>query len=289
MNPHPWAVASLLGGSNRRLPFLLGLGAVSMRPSLKETIMRATCTCGRKLEISREQSGQVIACPGCGKKIRIRVPKASPLPRAKLVDEYDAVVLDDPPSAQPAVPATSAASTPLQELASAGNRNTTAKPSLRRQPSTSPPTATPVPNRPQIGNVMAHVQQIANRAGIHCEQLGTNLGIRYELGGGRGQNVRVLEWSKTTEGLQTILIVSPCLQVPRGFNWSAGLGKSLLEVNAGLTFEAFCLMELQGQSWLCVKAAQILETMQPEEFRNTCESVAMTADKFEQQIGLDNF
>jgi succinyl-CoA synthetase alpha subunit len=63
----------------------------------------------------------------------------------------------------------------------------------------------------------------------------------------------------------------------------------LLKANAKLDFGHFCTMSLGGDEMICVRATQILETMEVEEFQQNCLNVARLADAWEEKIGKNEF
>ncbi len=63
----------------------------------------------------------------------------------------------------------------------------------------------------------------------------------------------------------------------------------LLRYNTELPFGHFCIMQLGNAETVCVRATQILETMEVQEFEANCVSVAHVADAWEKRLGRDEF
>ncbi len=113
----------------------------------------------------------------------------------------------------------------------------------------------------------------------------------WDFGRGRDQMCYVAPFAETDEGLNVVCFFSPCQKLGKGF--LGGMSKStalqLLRINASLDFGHFSLMTLGGDEMICVRATQILETMEVEEFKQNCVNVARLADAWEEKIGKDDF
>lgn len=135
------------------------------------------------------------------------------------------------------------------------------------------------------------IHQVATMAGIKGHREGDLLMYGWDLGRGRDQLVYVAPFSETDQGLNVICFFSPCQRLGKGF--LGGMSKStalqLLRVNAQLDFGHFCVMAIGGDELVCVRATQILETMEVQEFEQNCLHVAQLADAWEQKIGKDDF
>lgn len=139
--------------------------------------------------------------------------------------------------------------------------------------------------------IVEKINQVATMAGIRGHRQGNLLVFGWDLGRGRDQACYVAPFSQTDDGLNVICFFSPCQRLGKGF--LSGMSKSsamqVLRINSQLEFGHFCLMTLGGEEMVCVRATQILETMEVQEFRENCQAVAGIADAWEEKIGRDDF
>ncbi len=142
-----------------------------------------------------------------------------------------------------------------------------------------------------VAEIFERIARVAKLAGIDGKQQGEMLVYGWDLGDDRDQMVYVAPFGETAGGLQIICFFSPCERLGKGF--LSGIGKEtavqLLRLNSQLDFGHFCIMTLGGDELLCVRTTQILETMDPEEFRQHCAHVAQLADSWEEKIGRNEF
>jgi len=139
--------------------------------------------------------------------------------------------------------------------------------------------------------ILHQVDEVAAAGGIEGKRQGDMLVYGWDLGGDRDQMVYVTSWGETAGGLHLLCFFSPCERLGKGF--LGGISKEtavqLLRLNARLDFGHFCIMRLGGDELLCVRATQILQTMDPEEFKQKCANLAQLADGWEEKIGRNEF
>ena len=142
-----------------------------------------------------------------------------------------------------------------------------------------------------MADVLTKVEQIARMANLRCQRRGELLFFGFDMGGGRDQTLAVAHMGESDDGMNVIVFFSPCQAISTGL--LGGLSKSsavgLLRHNANLPFGHFAIMELGDKEMVCVRATQMLETMEVKEFEAHCHSVAQLADAWEQKIGQDKF
>jgi len=138
-----------------------------------------------------------------------------------------------------------------------------------------------------VSDTLEKVEQIAKMADIRGQRRENLLGFLFSLQGGRDQLVYVGELGETDEGMTVICFFSPCQR--RGSGFLKGLSKgdalNLLRLTAQMPFGHFCIMELGGEELVCVRATQILETMEVQEFQSHITNVALAADAWEKKVG----
>lgn len=142
-----------------------------------------------------------------------------------------------------------------------------------------------------MADIIGKIEQIARMADLHFQRNGDYLMLSFDLGQGRDQTIGVGPLEETFDGMNVILFFSPCQRLSKGL--MGGLSKSdavnLLRYNAHLPFGHFCIMEIDGHETVCVRATQLLETMEVQEFRANCQGVATVADGWEQRIGKNEY
>lgn len=115
--------------------------------------------------------------------------------------------------------------------------------------------------------------------------------VKLQLPGGREHTVFISESGKSPGGFTVISFVSPCERLKTGF--LTGISKrqalDLLRQNAAMPFAAFSLLSTENGEMLCVRSTQLLDTMDPAEFRASVECVAAFADRYEADQGRDDF
>ena len=140
-------------------------------------------------------------------------------------------------------------------------------------------------------DIIDRIHQVAGMAGIQGKRQGDLLAYGWDLGGGRRQTCYAAPLSETDDGLHVICFFSPCERLGKGFlsGMSKATALQLLRMNSQLDFGHFCLMTIGGDELLCVRATQILETMEVQEFEELCTAVIRLADSWEEKIGKDEF
>jgi hypothetical protein len=140
-------------------------------------------------------------------------------------------------------------------------------------------------------DITAKIQQVASMAGIKGQRQGELLSYGWDFGHGRDQMVYVAPFAETDDGLNVICFFSPCQRLGTGFlsGMSKQVALQLLRTNSELEFGHFAVMKLGGEEMICVRATQILETMEVQEFEQKCLAVARLADAWEEKIGKNEF
>ena len=140
-------------------------------------------------------------------------------------------------------------------------------------------------------DIVAKIHQVASMAGIKGQRQGDLLSYGWDFGDGRDQTIYVAPFAETDDGLNVICFFSPCQQLGTGFlsGMSKQVAIQLLRTNAELEFGHFAVMKLGGDEMICVRATQILETMEVQEFEQKCLAVARLADAWEEKIGKNEF
>lgn len=140
-------------------------------------------------------------------------------------------------------------------------------------------------------DIVAKIHQVAGMAGIKGQRDGNLLSFAWDFGEGRDQMVYIAPFAETDDGLNVICFFSPCQRLGTGF--LSGISKQtalqLLRTNSELDFGHFAVMKLGGDEMICVRATQILETMEVQEFEQQCLAVARLADAWEEKIGKNEF
>ena len=142
-----------------------------------------------------------------------------------------------------------------------------------------------------MADILTKVERIARMADLRCQRQDNLLMFGFDLGGGRNQTVAIGHMGETEDGLNVIVFFSPCQRLSSGLmgGLSKGNSLSLLKHNADLPFGHFSIMQIGDHETVCVRATQILETMEVKEFEANCRSVAQVADAWEQKLGRNEF
>lgn len=142
-----------------------------------------------------------------------------------------------------------------------------------------------------MGNVLRKVEEIAAMADTPCERRGDTLVATYHFHDGRDQTVYIIECGETANGMHMIGFFSPCQKLEHGSlaELSKDRAVELLRRNSSLLMGSYCLRNTGTSDLLGVRATQILETMEVEEFVACCASVAVIADSYEREMGQDSF
>ena len=146
----------------------------------------------------------------------------------------------------------------------------------------------------QAVEVLEKVRKISAIADYHAQPHPEDdmLVISFDMGRGRSQMVYVRYIGQTPDGHDSVLFMSPCLELKIGL--FSGLGRrravDLLRRNAQLRFGSFALFAFKGGTdVLMVVSSQIVDTMEVEEFKTHVNCVALVADEYERECGHDNF
>ena len=139
--------------------------------------------------------------------------------------------------------------------------------------------------------IFEKISQIARSAGVSGKADGETVVYGWDLGGDRDQMVYVAPCGETGGGHTVLCFFSPCERLGKGF--LGGISKDtaiqLLRLNSQVEFGHFCIMRLGGEELLCVRTTHLLDTMDPEEFKQNCANVAQLADAWEERIGRNEF
>ena len=140
---------------------------------------------------------------------------------------------------------------------------------------------------------LTHVRAAAAEAGIKLkyERAMNRLSYRRELGEGRKQFVYITDGVPNAKGENTIRIWSPCL------DFSKPKGRKLLTMKRQIKLlemnsepDLYCrFAKSESEKMILVISDQILRTMDEPELLAALEHVALTADNYEKEIGLDVF
>ena len=143
---------------------------------------------------------------------------------------------------------------------------------------------------PKVREGLDRVAQIAESEGLAFKDETTRLVIPYDMGAGRLQVVYI-QCEPMDDGGIVVSFLSPCFENKPGF--FTGLSKdqalSLLRRNHRMIGAAFILLTARDGEFLAVRAGQLLDTMQLEEFRRHLSTVCSAADAYEREIGQDDF
>jgi hypothetical protein len=137
------------------------------------------------------------------------------------------------------------------------------------------------------------ISQIAASAGMKgmIDEDGQHFAMGFDLGEGRSQTIYIHPTKVTPENKQVVTFMSPCLVVRKGF--MSGLSKDqaleLLLMNQNIPFARFGIMEFDSENLVVASVDHLLETLDPDELRNSAYCVAMAADSYEQHYGKDDF
>ena len=145
-----------------------------------------------------------------------------------------------------------------------------------------------------VEKTMVKVEEIAALAGYKVSrpaQMPDSIQVAFDMGGGRSQNVFIHHAGATAEGQDVVQFLSPCMVVKKGL--FKGIGKSqalnLLNRNANLLWGYFAVTSAGDTEGVMVCSTQIVDTMEVEEFRAHVNYLAVIADGYEREHGLDQF
>ena len=138
---------------------------------------------------------------------------------------------------------------------------------------------------------LGRLEEMATEAGFAPARHEDSIVVKLKLGESRHQTVFVSELGRSARDLRSVTFLSPCQRLKSGF--LSGMGRrtalDLLRRNASMPFAAFALLQVGEEEMLCVRSTQLLETMDLEEFRASCDCVARFADAYEAELGKDEY
>lgn len=141
--------------------------------------------------------------------------------------------------------------------------------------------------------ILDQLKQIGSMAGyeLQMHENGDMLVTPFDMDNGRKQLVYLRYAGRTPNDKDVVAFMSPCLEIKKGFMRGLGGGRAvdLLRRNAQLLFGHFALFDFGDVEILMSSSYQILETMEIEEFEAHLNCVALAADSYEQEHGLDQF
>jgi len=145
----------------------------------------------------------------------------------------------------------------------------------------------------QTSTVLSKIKEIATiagmKAGIDDDRECVVTGFQFP--DGRSQGVYIRHAGQAAEGKDVITFFSPALPLKRGF--MSGMSKEraidLLIRNENMLFARFGLWRADKADMIVVSVDQLLDTMDPDEFMAHTAHVAMAADAYEKEHGVDNF
>lgn len=140
---------------------------------------------------------------------------------------------------------------------------------------------------------LERVSEVAILAGIkgRVDEEKMRFDMMFGLDQGRTQAVYVRPTARDDGARTIITIFSPCLVVKKGF--FGGLSKEraidLLRQNENIMFARYGIWEAKSEIMIVASIDHLLETLDPEEFKESAFHVAMAADMYERKHGKDDF
>lgn len=114
--------------------------------------------------------------------------------------------------------------------------------------------------------------------------------LDYDLDGGRKQRVYVVASGKDADGYDMVEFSSPALELNNsGQDLSQEKANELLRANAGFAHCAWAIQQVDDKDYLVATSSRILSTLDQEEFTAAARHVAVAADNFEAEFGVDLF
>jgi len=135
------------------------------------------------------------------------------------------------------------------------------------------------------------IERFAKLAGVDIQKAEDRFSIVLQLRGDRTQTIWIEPGEDLPGGSHIIEFSSICQKMASGL--LSGLPKSqaigLLRLNSRLAIGHYCLIKTGAEEVLAVRSTQIAETMDFEEFKLHCVTVAQLADTWEEKLGRDEF
>ncbi|WP_428261753.1 hypothetical protein [Haliangium sp.] len=144
----------------------------------------------------------------------------------------------------------------------------------------------------QTLEILDHVSEIATLAGFNgcIDQERMQFVMGFEMQDQRSQAVFVRN-SSPHEKMRCISILSPCLRLKKGLwrGMSKDMAVDLLRRNEAIRFARYGLWEAKKESLVVASVDYLLESLDPEDFHHAVFHVAIAADQYEREHGLDEF
>lgn len=142
------------------------------------------------------------------------------------------------------------------------------------------------PSPPLLPSPIEAIAKIGLQAGIPCrmDQEGVDANLLCNYG---DQTVFISHHKDPNFGDNVVSFMAVCHSVEeQAFSLllNSGLGRILLLLNAQTHYAAFCVHESDGQLHLMMKSSQLLDTMQADEFRVSCQRVATYSNLYRSVI-----
>lgn len=139
--------------------------------------------------------------------------------------------------------------------------------------------------------IIEKLDHVLRAAGVASERHEIGVRCKFNLPNGRTQMVDIEPVTAIPSGLQIIAFFSRCERLTSRFfgNISGTQALRILKFNSTIPIGYFCIKEIEGQRFLCVRSTQILETMDKEELKMHLNAVAQLADSWEEKLGQDEF
>lgn len=141
---------------------------------------------------------------------------------------------------------------------------------------------------------MSFIQAITTyveKAGLVLSTQNDRVGcLDYQLDGGRKQRVYVVASGTDCDGHEMVEFSSPALELA-GDNREISQSKAneLLRANAGFAHCAWAIQDVDGKDYLVATTSRILGSLDQDEFTTAARHVAVAADNFEAEFGVDLF
>jgi hypothetical protein len=152
---------------------------------------------------------------------------------------------------------------------------------------TTDPATPPTGRGNDEGEAMAfatYLQEVAAQAGLKVLAVKDDyVKCSFALAEGRNHTVHLFAAGQMG-GHNIVRITAPVIELPDG-KLDPHTALDLLHENANMKIGSFCLEEIQGHKLLTLHHNMVLETLDPQEFLIIVGALAMTGDKWEQQLG----
>ncbi len=142
-------------------------------------------------------------------------------------------------------------------------------------------------NKSEFSDFIVH---IASQAGFEVvKESPTIVTITLDLKDGRAQTVWIKPAGTDNQDNPLISITSAAAKIPKGQNLSQSVANELLRQNTNIAHGAWGINKIEENEYLVAMVTMIAKTMQPEDFKASVVSLAMTADNKEKEMGVDIF